>query len=163
MKAEEEITEVRAQSSCLSFNQRCYICISYLYCLWCAQSSLSLCNRMDYSLPGSPLSMEFSKREYWSGLPIPSPGELPNPGIEPASFVSPAVPPGMLHSDHFGKAAVKTLYWTSLVVQWLRICLPMQGSWVPSLVREDPTCSGTTKPLCHGLSCATMELTYLEP
>jgi len=136
VRAKEEITEVRAQSSCLSFNQRCYICISYLYCLWCAQSSPALCNPMDYSLPGLPLSMEFSKREYWSGLPIPSPGELPNPGIEPASFVSPAlaggfftaVPPGMLHSDHFGKAAVKTLYWTSLVVQWLRICLPMQGT-----------------------------------
>ena len=29
-----------------------------------------------------PLSMEFSRQEYWSGLPIPSPGDLPNPGIE---------------------------------------------------------------------------------
>ena len=32
-----------------------------------------------------PLSMEFSKQEYWSGLPFPPPGNLPNPGIEPAS------------------------------------------------------------------------------
>ena len=32
-----------------------------------------------------PLSMEFSRQEYWSGLPFPSPGDLPNPGIEPAS------------------------------------------------------------------------------
>ena len=30
----------------------------------------------------SPLSMEFSRQEYWSGLPFPSPGDLPNPGIE---------------------------------------------------------------------------------
>ena len=30
-----------------------------------------------------PLSMGFSRQEYWSGLPFPSPGELPNPGIEP--------------------------------------------------------------------------------
>ena len=30
-------------------------------------------------------SMEFSKQEYWSGLPFPSPGDLPNPGIEPGS------------------------------------------------------------------------------
>ena len=30
-----------------------------------------------------PLSMEFSKQEYWSGLPFPSPGDLPNPGILP--------------------------------------------------------------------------------
>ena len=33
----------------------------------------------------APLSMEFSKQEYWSGLPFPPPGDLPNPGIEPAS------------------------------------------------------------------------------
>ena len=30
-----------------------------------------------------PLSMEFSRQEYWSGLPFPSPGDLPDPGIEP--------------------------------------------------------------------------------
>ena len=33
----------------------------------------------------APLSVEFSRQEYWSGLPFPSSGELPNPGIEPAS------------------------------------------------------------------------------
>ena len=33
----------------------------------------------------APLSMGFSKQEYWSGLPFPSPGDLPHPGIEPAS------------------------------------------------------------------------------
>ena len=38
---------------------------------------------------------------------------------------------------------------TSLVVQWLRIRLPMQGTWVRALVREDPTCHGATKPVCH--------------
>ena len=31
----------------------------------------------------APLSMEFSRQEYWSGLPFPSPRDLPNPGIEP--------------------------------------------------------------------------------
>ena len=31
------------------------------------------------------LSMEFSRQEYWSGLPFPSPGDLPDPGIEPGS------------------------------------------------------------------------------
>ena len=38
---------------------------------------------------------------------------------------------------------------TSLVAQWLRIHLPMQGTQVRALVREDPTCRGATKPLCH--------------
>ena len=33
----------------------------------------------------APLSMEFSRQEYWSELPFPSPGGLPNPGIEPKS------------------------------------------------------------------------------
>ena len=33
----------------------------------------------------APLSMGFSSLEYWSGLPFPSPGDLPNPGIEPKS------------------------------------------------------------------------------
>ena len=33
----------------------------------------------------APLSMGFPRQEYWSGLPFPSPGELPNPGIEPMS------------------------------------------------------------------------------
>ena len=39
---------------------------------------------MDYS-PPTPLSMAFSRQEYWSGLPFPSPGDLPDPGIEPTS------------------------------------------------------------------------------
>ena len=33
----------------------------------------------------APLSMEFSRQEYWSGLPFPSPGDLPHPGIKPRS------------------------------------------------------------------------------
>ena len=37
----------------------------------------------------------------------------------------------------------------SLVVQWLRICLPMQGTQVRALVWEDPTCRGTTGPVSH--------------
>ena len=49
-----------------------------------SQPSLTLCVPMDCSPPG-PLSMEFSRQEYWSGLPFPSPGDLPNPGIEPRS------------------------------------------------------------------------------
>ena len=38
---------------------------------------------------------------------------------------------------------------TSLVAQWLRIHLPMQGTRVRALVREDPTCRGATKPVLH--------------
>ena len=47
-----------------------------------AQSCLTLCDPMDCSLPGSSVH-GFSRQEYWSGLPFPSPGDLSNPGIEP--------------------------------------------------------------------------------
>ena len=36
----------------------------------------------------APLSTRFSRQEYWSGLPFPTPGDLPDPGIEPTSFAS---------------------------------------------------------------------------
>ena len=39
----------------------------------------------------APLSMEFFRQEYWSGLPCPSPGDLPDPGMEPAFLMSTAV------------------------------------------------------------------------
>ena len=48
------------------------------------QSCLTLCDPMDYSPPAPP-SNGFSRKEYWSGLPFPSPGDLPDPGIEPRS------------------------------------------------------------------------------
>ena len=46
---------------------------------------------------------------------------------------------------------------TSLVVQWLRIRLPMQGTRVLALVWEDPTCHGATKPEHHNYSAYTLE------
>ena len=37
----------------------------------------------------------------------------------------------------------------SLVVQWLKVCLPMQGKWVRALVQEDPTCRRAAGPTSH--------------
>ena len=48
----------------------------------------------------APPSMEFSRQEHWSGLPFPSPGDLPNPGIEPGS---PALQADALLSKKTGK------------------------------------------------------------
>ena len=67
-------------------------------CVLVAQSCLTLCDPMDCSQ--APLSMEFSKQEYWSGLPFLSPGDLPNPGIEPGS---PALQAESLPSEPLGK------------------------------------------------------------
>ena len=47
-----------------------------------------------------------------------------------------------------GKQKVR-LTGASLVAQWLRVCLPMQGTRVRALVWEDPTCHGATKPVSH--------------
>ena len=54
----------------------------------------------------APQSMGFYRQEYWSGVPLPSPGDLPNPGIEPGSPVLqadalPSEPPGKLTSFDF--------------------------------------------------------------
>ena len=49
---------------------------------------------MECSLPGSS-SMGFFRQEYWSGLPFPPSGDLPDPGIKPTPLVSPALAGGL--------------------------------------------------------------------
>ena len=51
------------------------------------QSRLTLCHPIDCSRQ-APLSIEISRQKGWSGLPSPTPGDHPNPGIEPMSLVS---------------------------------------------------------------------------
>ena len=48
----------------------------------------------------APLSMGFPKQEYWSRLSFPLPGDLPDPGIEPMSLVSPALQADSLPLSH---------------------------------------------------------------
>ena len=57
----------------------------------------------------TPLSMGFFRQEYWSGLPFPSPGNLPNPGIEPVSPVSPALKVDSLLAEPLGKLKTKII------------------------------------------------------
>ena len=68
----------------------------------------------------APLSLGFSRQEYWSGLPFPSPGELPNPGIEPRS---PTLQADALLSEPPGKSKVE---WTvkELRLAHIRPCNP---------------------------------------
>ena len=57
----------------------------------------------------APLSMGLSRQEYWSGLPCPPPGDLPDPGIKPASPVSPALQADSLPLGHQG-SPINSLY-----------------------------------------------------
>ena len=67
----------------------------------------------------TPLSMGFSRQEYWSGLPCPPPGDLPYPGIKPASLMSPTlagtslplVPPGTLSIRNMKRYGEAVLRW----------------------------------------------------
>ena len=56
--------------------------------------------------------MEFSRQEYWSRLPFPSPGDLPNPGINPGS---PALQVDSLPSELLGKPFMPSIAWLVLV------------------------------------------------
>ena len=50
----------------------------------------------------APLVMEFSRQEYWSGLPFPTPQDIPDPGIEPESLASPALTDGFFTTAPLG-------------------------------------------------------------
>ena len=66
-----------------------------IICKWKSLSHVWL-----FATPWTIQSMEFSRPEYWSGQPIPSPGDLPNPGIEPRSPHSRQI---LYHLSHKGK------------------------------------------------------------
>ena len=65
-----------------------------------AQSCPTLCDPVNV-VRQVPLSMGVSRQEYWNGLPFPSPGNLPDPGIEPGS---PALQADSLPTEPQGKA-----------------------------------------------------------
>ena len=65
----------------------------------------------------APLSMGFPRQEYWSGLPFPSPGDLPNSGTEPTPPVSPAFAGGFLTVEATGEAMCLLYICTSVSTQ----------------------------------------------
>ena len=76
-------------------------------CVCVSQSCPTLCDPMDCSPPGSSVT-EFSRQEYWSELPFPSPGDLPDPGMEPRST---ALQADSLLSEPPGKHNKKNMVW----------------------------------------------------
>ena len=83
---------------------------------------------MDGSPPDS-LSRGFSRQEYWSGLPCPPPGDLPNPGTDLASLMSPALPGGFFTSNttweaHVTPEQVKFFLKLSFLSYYMQILTP---------------------------------------
>ena len=122
---------------------RSLLIISLLYAVMClvAQSCRILCSPMDCIAHQGPLFMGFSRQEYWSGLPCPTPGDLPNPGIKPRSS---ALRVDSLLSEPPGKP--KTLDW---------IAYPFSGgsSWPKNQARVSCIACGlftswTTRDVC---------------
>ena len=91
---------------------------------------------MFMDMPWSIQSMEFSRPEYWSGQPLPSSGDLPNPGIEPGSPALqgdslPAEPPGKPKNTGMGSLSLLQQIFPTQESN------PMQEMWVRSLGQED--------------------------
>ena len=99
-----------------------YTTFSYA-CLKCVLSGFRLVWLFEISWTvalQAPLSMGFSRQQYWSGLPCPPPGNLPNPGIKPTFLEFPALAGGFFTTSA-----------TQMRDGWLRaVALGMQRRWV---------------------------------
>ena len=71
-------------------------------CVVCTHVCAQVCPALWTVAHQAPLSMEFSKQEYWSGVPFPSRGDLPHPRIKPLSPASPALIGDPLQQSHPG-------------------------------------------------------------
>ena len=94
----------------------------------CAQLCLTLCDPMDCSLP---LSVGFSRQEYWSTLPFPSPGNLPDTGIEPRSptLWADTLPSEPLGKPHTGNK--RSLNRNTQEARLCMVCWPKRSQTLP--------------------------------
>ena len=107
----------------------------------------------------APLSTEFSRQEYWNGLPFPPPGDLPDPRIKPSSSMTPILTDSFT-TEPLGKPTAWKVGVGKCSESSLKLNFP-GGSVVEnlsasagdtdsqSLVWEDSTCSTATKPVHH--------------
>ena len=99
----------------------------------------------------APQSMEFSRQEYWSGLPFPSPGDLPDSGIEPGSptlqaDALPSEPPGkpisFIKNTSCFPIALLLSFFLRKKTYWLGMCSSVPALWF----------SSTESSFCHSYS-----------
>ena len=92
-------------------------------------SCVQLCATLWTIACQSPLSVGFSKQEYWSGLPFPLPGDLPNLGIKLVSLIFPALA---------GRFFITSITWEAL-----------SPSWVSAQGKSQPSCSSQGSLMDH--------------
>ena len=110
------------------------------------------CNPMDFSPPGL-LSMGFSRQEYWSGLPLPFPGDLPDTEIEP---MSPALQKDSWPLSHWGSVTsvlhflpiqVTSEYWAQFPVLYTGFSLVVSVLYIQCVCVSSPTSQFISAPL----------------
>ena len=138
----------------------------------------------------APLSMGFSRQEYWSGLPFPSPEDLPDPGIEPTSpalvgrfwvtweatnqlyvyiYPLPLRPPPILpFSGHRAPSwvpyVIQQLPTSSLFYTWCSVCMSILISIVSSSLFPPPPTRCVHVPVLYiGISIPALELSSSVP
>ena len=111
--------------------------------LSCFSRYPTLCDPMDSIGWDSSESMGFFRQEYWSGLPCPPPGNLPHPGIEPASLMSPALA---------GRFFTNSTTWPRLILKGpMEQELVLGGHWIWYTMKSRPeagACLGLRSPQC---------------
>ena len=107
----------------------------------------------------APRSMGFSRKEYWRGLPCPPPGDLPNPGIEPASLKSPELA---------GRLFTTSAIWEACVCVCVCVCVYIYMEYIyngillsHSVQFSHSVTSNSLQP--HGLQHKRMKYCYLQP
>ena len=109
----------------------------------------------------APLSMEFSRQEYWSGLPCPPPGDLPDPEAEPTSLAAPALQANCLPLRHQGSLRLCLLLLFShvqlFVTPWTATCqaslsLTISQILLKLMFIESVMPSNSSSPLAFNLS-----------
>ena len=134
-----------------------------------AQSCPTLCNPMDCSLPGSSLHGILQARVLeWVAISFSRGSSWPRDWTQVSRI------PGKRFNLWATREAhqyiilsnLKYIFWPSLVVVWIRICLPMQGTWAQSPVHEASTCFGANKLMSHNYRARmpqVMKPAYLKP
>ena len=137
-KSIREITQGIQKTSQRRHHSHLADAVSMRACMLSHFSHVRVCSSLCTAAWQAPLSLELSRQEYWGGSPCPPPGDLPDPGIEPAF---PALQVDSSPLSHQGGPSVSTLPWNSSQALVAKEMLLFQnkgqlhasaGKWFPS-------------------------------